>query len=180
MKLKFALMSCFLLCGCISEQEQREAAYRYEQFMQQQCSKTLGFQAGSEGYMNCRMFYDRVFDYNRLDGTKSFYLVERIQNYVTDTTMRCRSYWGSPQAMDKSALWSCITRIEEERIAEIIRQKELDDFKNSLKEADKERRLQERIDAERHRVAREKRKRPSDVDCKVYHKWTGYDQVKCK
>jgi hypothetical protein len=86
--------------------------------------------------------------------------------------------------MDKSALWSCITQTEEERIAEIIHQRELREqkqiLKESLKEASRERHLRERIDAERHRVAREKRKHPSDVDCKVHHKWNGRDKIKCK
>ena len=48
------------------------------------------------------------------------------------------------------------------------------------KDADAERRLQERIDAERDRVAQETGKRPSKVKCKTYEKSNGYIQVKCK
>ena len=51
---------------------------------------------------------------------------------------------------------------------------------NGQKDADAERRLQDRIDAEREWVAKEKKKKPSKVKCKTYEKSNGYIQVKCK
>ena len=186
-KVNVVLLSCLFLASCVSEQEQREASYRYEQIMRNQCEHTLGFPAGTEGYMNCRMFYDEVLDYASLSGTRSFSQVQRIQNRLQETTNECRRYWGTDN-MIRSALWNCIQKKEQAFIDEAIHQKELQEkedlltrsISNGQKDADAERRLQDRIDAERNRVAKEKNKRPSKVKCKTYEKSNGYIQVKCK
>lgn len=182
-KISLALISCLFLASCVSEQEQREATYRYEQLMKNQCEVTLGFPAGGEGYMNCRMFYENLFDQESMMGTMSYNRVQQIQNRVYQTTNNCRRYWGGDR-MDKAALWSCVQQTEQSRIDEIIHQREMAEqeeiLKRSLKEADEERELQRRIDMERHRVAREKHKRPEDVKCKTHNKKHGYVQVKCK
>ena len=183
----YILGTCLLLSACVSEQEQREASYRYEEVMRNQCEHTLGFSAGTEGYMNCRMLYDEVLQYEGLTGTMSFSRVTRIQNRIESTNATCRRYWGQ-DGITRSALWSCIQKKEEAFIDEAIRQKELKEREEMLtrsiasgqKDADAERRLQERIDAERDRVAQETGKRPSKVKCKTYEKSNGYIQVKCK
>lgn len=179
----FILGACLMVSACISEQEQREATYRYEQLMRGQCETTLGFTAGTEGYMNCRMFYDNLFDYAELTGTMSYNRVQRMQNRVYETTNECRRYWGHDN-MDKASLWACIRQKEQAFIDEVIHERELREqeeiLRRSLKEADEERELNHRIDKERMRVAREKHKRPEDVKCKTYTKKHGYIQVKCK
>ena len=181
-KIAFITLSCLLLTACISEQEQREATYRYEQLMKNQCEVILGFPAGTEGYMNCRMFYENLFEYESMLGTMSYYRVQRIQNRISETTNNCRGYWGKSQ-MDKGALWSCIQQKENDRIAEIIHERELAEqeeiLRRTIRETNEERDLQHRIDMERERVAREKHKRPSDVRCKTHQKH-GYVQIKCK
>ena len=180
---KWILIPCLLLTACISEQEQREANYRFEELMKGQCEQTLGFAAGTEGYMNCRMFYDNLFDYAGLMGTMSYYRVQRIQNRVYETTNECRRYWGKDN-MDKGALWACIQQKEQAYIDDVIHDRELREqeeaLTRSMKEADRERELNHRIERERMKVAREKHKRPSDVKCKTYNKKHGYVQVKCK
>ena len=182
-KITFAVLSCLMLTACISEQEQREATYRYDQLMKNQCEMTLGFPAGTEGFMNCRMFYENLFEYESMMGTMSYNRVQQIQNRIYETNNMCRRYWGGDR-MDKSVLWSCIQQNEQARINDIIHQREMAEqeemLKRSIKEADEERELQHRIDMERHKVAREKHKRPSDVRCKTYNKKHGYVQVKCK
>ena len=181
------LGACLLISACVSEQEQREATYRYEEVMRNQCEHTLGFPSGTEGYMNCRMFYDEVLKYANMNGTKSFSRVSQIQNRIESTNAECRRYWGQ-EGMTRSALWSCIQKKENDFIDEALHQKELEEKEDVLtrsiasgqKDADAERRLQDRIDAERERVAKEKGKRPSKVKCKTYNKSNGYIQVKCK
>lgn len=183
----YVLGACFLISACVSEQEQREASYRYEEVMRNQCEHTLGLAAGTEGYMNCRMFYDEVLEYAGLTGTKSFSRVNQIQKRIEATNTECRRYWGRDN-MTQSALWSCVQKKENAFIDEATHQKELQEkedvltrsIANGQKDADAERRLQDRIDAERERVAKEKGKRPSKVKCKTYEKSNGYIQVKCK
>ena len=186
---KIALMLlCIGLAGCVTEQEQREASYRFEQAMRNQCEYTLGFPAGTQGYMECRMFYDKVLKYSSYgSGTMSFSRVQQIQNRIDTTTKKCLSYWGRDN-MAKSALWSCIKEQEQEAIDEAIHQKELQEQEDMLtraiasgqKEANDDNRLQERIDAERERVAKETGKNPKKIKCKTYNKSNGYIQVKCK
>ena len=186
-KLKYVLGGFLLISACVSEQEQREATYRYEEVMRNQCGQTLGFPSGTEGYMNCRMFYDEVFEYAGLNGTKSFSRVGQIQKRIEERNNECRRYWGQ-DGITRSALWSCIQKKENAFIDEAIHQKELKEKEEMLsrsiasgqKDADAEARLQARIDAERDRVAAETGKRPSKVKCKTYEKSNGYIQVKCK
>ena len=185
---KFYLLGTFLLISaCVSEQEQREASYRFEEVMRNQCEHTLGFASGTEGYMNCRMFYDEVLEYAGLTGTKSYSRVNQIQQRIETTNAECRRYWGQ-EGMTQAALWSCVQKKENAFIDEAIHQKELQEkedvltrsIANGQKDADAERRLQDRIDAERERVAKKKKKSPSKVKCKTYEKSNGYIQVKCK
>lgn len=179
---------CLGLAACVSEQEQREAAYRYEQTMRNQCEHTLGFTAGTQGYMECRMFYDKVLKHANLGtGSWSFSKAQQVQNRIDSTTTTCRNYWGRDN-MAQSALWACIKDREQEAIDEAIHQKELKEKEEMLtraiatgqKEANDDNRLQERIEAERERVAKETGKNPKKIKCKTYNKSNGYIQVKCK
>ena len=121
-KLKYVLGGFLLISACVSEQEQREATYRYEEVMRNQCGQTLGFPSGTEGYMNCRMFYDEVFEYAGLNGTKSFSRVGQIQKRIEERNNECRRYWGQ-DGITRSALWSCIQKKENAFIDEAIHQK---------------------------------------------------------
>ena len=188
MKRIILFLACIGLAGCVSEQEQREAAYRLEQTMRNQCEHTLGFPAGTQSYMECRMFYDKVLKYSSIDSSyMSFSNAQKIQNRIDATTQKCRNYWGRDN-MQKSALWTCIKDQEQEAIDEAIHQKELRENEEMLtraiasgqKEANDDNRLQERIDAERERVAKETGKNPKKIKCKTYNKSNGYIQVKCK
>ena len=176
------------LTSCVNEQERRESAYRFEQTMRNQCEHTLGFPAGTQGYMECRMFYDKVLKYADIDTNyMSFSKAQQIQNRIDATTNKCLSYWGRDN-MAKSSLWSCIKDQGQEAIDEAIHQKELKEQEDMLtraiasgqKEANDDNRLQERIDAERERVAKETGKNPKKIKCKTYNKSNGYIQVKCK
>ena len=177
----FTLLACLALTACISEQEQLEATNQYRQLMQNQCANILGFRAGSEGYMECQMFYEGLFDYEGMTGTMSFSRVSSIRNRVNRTTNDCRRYWGADQ-MDKSALWACIHRTEQERIDEIIHQREMREqeeiLRRTIEAAEEEKELNRRIEKERMRVAHEKHKRPEDVRCKTKNKH-GHVKVYC-
>ena len=180
-------LGIFTLTACVSEQEQREATYRQEQVLRNQCEHVLGFRPGTQGYMNCRMFYDKVIQYDIGSGTISFSRVQSIQRRIDSSTQTCQSYWGSDN-MSKTALWSCIQQREQEMIDEAIHQKELKEQEEMLtrsiaagqKAANDDNRLQERIDAERDRVAKATGKNPKKIKCKTYNKSNGYIQVKCK
>ena len=187
-KIGFIVLVFMGLTACVSEQERREAAFRYEQALRDQCEQTLGFKAGTQNYMECRMFYDKVIKYSDIDTTSmSFYRVQMLQERINATTQKCRSYWGKDN-MPKSALWKCIKEQEQEQIDEAIHQKELKEEEAMLtraistgqKEANEDNRLQERIEAERERVARETGKNPKKINCKTYNKSNGYIQIKCK
>ena len=187
-KIGFIGLICLGLIGCVSEQERRESAYRYEQTMRNQCEHTLGFQTGTRNYMECRMFYDKVLKYaDFTTNSMSFNQAQRIQDYIDSGTKKCLNYWGTDR-MEKSALWACIKEREQEQIDEAIHQKELKEKEEMLtraiatgqKEANDDNRLQERIDAERERVAKETGKNPKKIKCKTYNKSNGYIQVKCK
>ena len=188
MKKVALILLCIGLTGCVSEQERRESLYRYEQVMRNQCEHILGLPAGTQGYMECRMFYDKVMKYADIDTDyMSFSKVQQVQNRIDATTQKCQSYWGRDN-MAKSALWACIKAREQEAIDEAIHQKELREQEEMLtraiadgqKEANDDNRLQERIDAERERVAKETGKNPKKIKCKTYNKSNGYIQVKCK
>jgi len=184
---KWILIPCLLLTACISEQEQREASYRFEQLMRGQCEQTLGFRSGTEGYMNCRMFYDNLFEYAGLTGTMSYYRVQQIQNRVYETTNECRRYLGQSN-MDKKALWACIQQKEQDYIDDVIHERELQEqeeiltrsIANGQKEANEDFELSRKIEAERMKVAREKHKKPSEVHCKTHTKMNGRVKIKCK
>ena len=187
-QLSLLLIICITATACVSEQEQREATYRYEQTMRNQCEHTLNFQPGTQGYMDCRMFYDKVLNAaNLTGGTMSFSVVQNIQSRIKSTTKTCQTYWGT-DGMPSSALWSCIREREQAFIDEAAHQKELQEqeevlsraFASGQKEANDDNRLQERIEAERLRVAQETGKNPKKVNCRTSTKANGYIQVKCK
>jgi len=187
-KVGLIALVCLGLVSCVSEQERRESAYRYEQTLRNQCEHTLGFSAGTKKYMECRMFYDKVMKYSDFNvNSMSFNQAQKIQDYIDSETRKCRNYWGK-EGMEKSALWACIKERGQEQIDEAVHQKELQEKEEMLtraisagqKEANDDNRLQERIDAERERVAKETGKNPKKIECKTYTKSNGYIQVKCK
>ena len=76
----------------------------------------------------------------------------------------------------------------EKKIEKLKHEKELKEQEEMLtrsiaagqKEANDASKLQDRIDAERERVAKETGKNPKKIECKTYNKSNGYIQVKCK
>jgi hypothetical protein len=188
MKKYFLMFLLFALSGCISPEERAAATYRMEQVLSSQCSQKLGFKSGTQSYMKCQMFYESMmnvwgisFDY------ASFYTSDRLANRISEQNKKCARYWGEG-SIDKSALWDCIQDIGQKEIDEAAHQKELKEKEEMLTrsiaagqtQANEEARLQERIDAERERVAKETGKNPKKIQCKTYHKSNGYIQVKCK
>ena len=182
------LFICLGLCGCISPEERAAAQYRMRETLKNQCGQTLGFQAGTQDYMNCQMFYDKVMEANHFYiSNASFRSSDSLNAYIKNQNETCYYYWGSNN-IDKKALWDCVYKIGNEEIEEAKHQKELKEQEELLtrsisagqKEANDDRRLQERIEAERERVAKETGKHPKNVTCKTYNKSNGYIQVKCK
>ena len=188
MKKYISLIVLFFLVGCVSPEEQAAAKYRMEQALKTQCSQTLGFSVGTSQYMECQMFYEDMLDtWNVSFSYPSFYTSDRLARLIQEQNSKCLRYWGT-QNIDKKALWSCVYQLGLEAIEEKAHQKELEEKEKMLTrsiaagqtQANEEARLQERIDAERDRVAKETGKPPKKVKCKTYHKSNGYIQVKCK
>ena len=119
------ITTCCLLSSCISLEERRAAAFRVEQILQTQCSQTMGLKQGTQDYMDCRMFYEEVLDWDGVDlDYMSLGTAERIGRRIEQLNYQCRSYWGTSN-VNKSALWSCVQQKEQEIIDEKIHQKEL-------------------------------------------------------
>lgn len=188
MKKLLFILSVFSLLGCVSPEERAAAKYRIEQTLKTQCSQTLGFAAGTSQYMQCQMFYEDMFDiWNVSLSYPSFYDSNRLARSIQEQNATCIRYWGNTN-IDKKALWSCVYQLGQEAIEEKAHQKELEEQEEMLTrsiaagqtQANENARLQERIDAERERVAKETGKPPKKVKCKTYRKSNGYIQVKCK
>ena len=188
MKKMFLLLTCLTLTGCVSEQEQRESMYRYEETMRNQCEHTLGFATGTQGYMNCRMFYDEYLPAAGYSTTSmSFSNAQRIQNQIDSLNNQCARYWGT-SGISGANLWSCVQQLGNKVIDEAEHQRELKEKQEMLtrsiadgqKEANDDARLQERIDAERMRVAQATGKNPKKIYCTTRQSSNGYIKVKCK
>ena len=188
MKNLFVLVPCLALMACVSEQEQRESMYRYEETMRNQCEHSLGFPTGTQNYMNCRMFYDEYLNSQGYDTSyMSFSKAQNIQNQVDNLNTQCSRYWGR-EGISGANLWACVQQLGNKAIQDAQHQKELKEQEEMLSrsisagqtEAYDNARLQERIDAERDRVAKATGKNPKKIDCRTYTKSNGYIQVKCK
>ncbi len=180
-----------VLTGCVSEQERNESRYMYEQALLDQCQHILGFQKGTQNYMNCRMFYNSYFKTLGYDmAYPSYSKANKVQRDIQRVNSQCTYFWGTDEVtkVNKVALWSCTQKIVQEEMDEIKHQKELEEKQKMLtdsiaegqKKANDNARLQERINAERERVAASTGKSPSKIKCKTYTKSNGYIQVKCK
>ena len=186
MKTKFLLLlSAFFLVSCVSEEEQRAAAYRQEEFLRAQCAQ-FGFSAGTQDYMSCRMFYA---DYLQAFGYESAYSLRGVQNMqakVNDLTNRCSQYWGYSGV--GAYLWPCIQQLGQKQIEQMRHAKELEEQEAMLtrsiaagqREANEESRIQGLIDAERARVAAATGKNPKKIYCSTSTRSNGYVSVKCK
>ena len=182
---KFLLLGVLIMTGCASAEEQRAAAYRYEEMMRAQCAR-LGFSVGTQSYMSCRLFYDEYLKAYGYDSAYSLRGVQNMQSKIDGLTSQCSQYWG--QSGVGSYLWPCIQQLGQRQIEEIRRQKELQEqedmltrsFAEGQREANEEARIQALIDEERMRVAREKGKKPKNVYCTTSTKSNGYIKVKCK
>ncbi|MBO5997377.1 MAG: hypothetical protein J6P93_02495 [Alphaproteobacteria bacterium] len=179
---------CAVLCACISAEERAAAKNRMNSVLNRQCSVTMGFKLGTEEYMQCRMFYDDVLRYRNMDmDYLSFDKVDSFRLKMDDLNKTCTQYLGNFNP-PPGAIWNCVRKKEQDVIDEAIRKRDLKDeedmrrrsMADAMKEANADARLQDRIDAERERVAAETGKRPSKVKCKTYDKGNGYVQVKCK
>lgn len=188
MKKMFLLMTCLTLGACVSEQEQRESMYRYEETMRNQCEHALGFRTGTQGYMNCRVFYDEYLDsLGYSTSSMSFSRAQTIQRQVDALNNQCSRYWGQ-EGISGQYLWNCVQMFGNKQIEQAKHEKELKEQEEMLtrsiaagqKEANDDARLQERIDAERERVARETGKNPKKIYCTTSTKSNGYIKVKCK
>lgn len=182
------ILPCLMLVGCVSEQEQRESMYRYEETMRNQCAHTLGFSVGTQNYMNCRMFYDEYLPAVGYSTTSmSFSNAQSIQNQITSLNNQCARYWGT-SGISGMSLWNCIQQLGEKAIDEAAHQRELREKEEMLtrsiaegqKEANDDARLQERVDAERMRVAKLTGKNPKKIKCTTRQSSNGYIKVKCK
>ena len=182
------ILPCLVLMGCVSEQEQRESMYRYEQTMRNQCEHTLGFAVGTQNYMNCRMYYDEYLPVAGYSTTSmSFSNAQNIQNHIDALNNQCARYWGT-SGIGGANLWNCIQQLGNKVIDEAEHQKELKEKQEMLtrsiadgqKEAIEDTRLQERVEAERMRVAQLTGKNPKKINCTTRQSSNGYVKVKCK
>ncbi len=188
MKKIIMLVSCLSLMACVSEQERQESLYRFEETMRNQCEHQLGFRTGTQNYMNCRMFYD---EYLTAQGYSldymSFSTAQSIQNQIGLLNSQCSRYWGT-SGISGNNLWACVQQLGNKTIQEAAHQKELKEQEELLTrsisagqtDAYDSARLQDRIDAEREKVAKATGKNPKKVECRTYTKSNGYVQVKCK
>lgn len=185
------MLALIALTGCISEQERNQSRYMYEQVLLEQCQHVLGFQKGTQDYMNCRLFYNSYIKNIGYDTTYlSYSKVNNIQSKIENTNQQCAYFWGTDEIekANKAALWSCTQKIAQEEMKENKHQKELEEKRRLLtdsiaegqRQANDDARLQERIDAERERVAAATGKSPPKVKCRTYTKSSGYVQIKCK
>lgn len=181
-------IACLCLSGCISAEERAAARYRMNTILDQQCAVAMGFRQGTNQYMECRMFYDDVLTSREIKlNYMSLSTVNNFKMDLDDLNRTCMQYLGNmnPPA---GAIWGCVKKKEQAQIDERLRKQRLKEQEESqrraisgaLKEANEDSKLQDRILAERNRVAAEKNKRPSDVTCRTYDKGNGYTQVKCK
>ncbi len=182
------ILPCLVLMGCVSEQEQRESMYRYEETMRNQCEHALGFSVGTQNYMNCRMFYDEYLSAVGYSTTSmSFSNVQNIQNQISSLNEQCGRYWGTVGISGKN-LWNCVQQLGNKTISEAAHQKELQEEEEMLtrsiaegqKEANDDARLQERIETERMNVAKLTGKNPKKIKCTTRQSSNGYVKVKCK
>lgn len=182
------VLPSLLLIGCVSEQERYESMYRYEQTMRNQCEHALGFKTGTQNYMNCRMFYDEYLSAKGYDTEyMSFSKAQNIQNQISDLNNQCSRYWGTT-GISGVNLWNCVQKLGNKTIQEYNHQKELKEQEDMLtrsisagqKQANENTQLQERIDAERMRVAKETGKNPKKIECTTRTYSNGYIKVKCK
>lgn len=188
MKKSIFFMLCLALTACVSEQERQESMYRHESTMRNQCEHKMGFKTGTQDYMNCRVFYDEYFEMMGYSvDYMSFSKAQNIKNQVDGLNTQCERYWGKAGIAGEN-LWACVKMLGEKKIEKLKHEKELKEQEEMLtrsiaagqKEANDASKLQDRIDAERERVAKETGKNPKKIECKTYNKSNGYIQVKCK
>ena len=182
------LSACLILTACVSEQERRESMYRYEETMRNQCEHTLGFSVGTQGYMDCRMFYDEYLPAAGYSTTSmSFSNAQRIQDQINELNNQCARYWGT-SGISGANLWNCVQKLGNKTIEEAEHQRELKEEEEMLtrsiaqgqKQANDDARIQERVDAERMRVAQLTGKNPKKINCTTRQSSNGYVKVKCK
>ena len=106
MKKVSLLFICLWLCGCVSPEERAAAQYRMRETLKTQCMQTLGFKAGTQDYMNCQMFQDKVMEANHFYiSNASFRSSDLLDAYIKNQNETCYYYWGSNN-IDKKALMS--------------------------------------------------------------------------
>ncbi len=184
--MKFLLLTfVFFLSGCVSEAEQRAAAYRQEEILREQCAQ-FGFSPGTQNYMSCRMFYDEYMQAYGYGSAYSLRGVQNMQSKLNELTNRCSQYWGYGGV--GAHLWPCIQQLGQKQIEQMRHEKELQEqeammtrsFAEGQREANEESRIQGLIDAERARVAAATGKNPKKIYCTTSTKSNGYVKVKCK
>ena len=182
------LVGCFALWSCVSEEERAASMYQYETTMRNQCVHKLGFQTGTQNYMNCRIFYDEYLEsIGYSTSGMSFSKAQTIQTRIDELNNQCARYWGQ-SGIAGQHLWSCVQTFGNKQIEKTKHEKELKEQEEMLtrsiaagqKEANEASKLQDRIDAERERVARETGKNPKKIRCTTSKKSNGYIKVKCK
>lgn len=173
-----------MLVGCISEQERFAAHQKLEDVLETQCEQKMGFQKGTQAYMQCRTFYDGIL---QEEGFSSDYYglgtVLGFENKIDEANEHCATLWGN---MPKRAavLWPCVQERLQADANRVIHERELREqrqmYKGAAVEANNDIYLKERIDAEREKVSKETGKSPSKINCRTYPKSNGYVQIKCK
>lgn len=184
MKKAFVLIPLILLSGCISAEEQQAAHYRLEQVLMTQCSETMGFKKGTTEYLKCRTFYETI---TPDEGFSSDYYgvgaVMGFEDKITEVNTHCTNLLGAtnPKA---GQIWPCVQEKHTQEVAKIKHDREMQEqqrlMTSSMEKAEADNRLQERILAERERVAAATGKKPQDVTCRTYYKSESYTQIKCK
>ena len=185
---KFLFIILLGITACVSDAERQEALYRYESLIRNQCSQTLAFPIGTHSFIDCRRFYNDWFasleiDTHSLSNSKAKYL----EDLVVSLNQTCRIYWGGADIVPDE-LWRCIQDRAKLETSVFRHQKQLDEQEDILlrkiatgkAEANERVLWQERVEAERQKVAREKGKRIDQVKCRTIKKMNGDLKVRCR
>lgn len=108
-KTLFALLLPIALCTSASAQYISTASARMERELNYICSTSIGAVPGSQEYVDCRLYYDRLlWNYGIDYSTIQAYQITEFLNRTTPFISRCRN-----QGIASALIWGCLRDYED-------------------------------------------------------------------
>lgn len=108
-KLVWTIWACAALCTPAAAQYTSTAGARMERELNYICSTSIGAVPGSQDYVDCRLYYDRLlWNYGIDYGTIQAYQITEFLNRTTPFISRCRN-----QGIASALIWGCLRDYED-------------------------------------------------------------------